>query len=353
MVHRSPARLLSCSLALIAVAGAAAAAESQRAALVVARAVDGQGEPVEGVDIRLVRCRGARRFTMMPSFEAANPTGVPVVPDRDNCDVYDDSTDADGVAKINNVMVGRTYIEAARDATMSYLLIATKDGYTRVRRLITPHPARNDFEVVVYRTAGERMFALIDEAEAAVAVDDYPQAEALMIQAVAMMQAELAVRDAGTPDVLLEALGYLAYVQLAGGNDIAAGHTLEEILSLEPRDPYALRTLGVIAVQQRDWSGAAVRFEAYVEARPDSSDAQLLMGNLYLETGDLPASIEHLERSVKLDSSAAAAYRSLGTAYERVGRLQDAVRSLEAYLELTGDPADAPHIRATLAMLRR
>ena len=353
MLHRSPVRLLLCMLAMIASVGAALEAAAQRRAVVVARVVDGQGDPVDGVEVRLVRCRGARRFTMVPSFEPANPTGVPVVADRDNCDAHGDTTDADGTAQINDVRVGATYIKAARDSTISYLLIASKEGYTRARQLITPHPARNDIEVVVYRTAGERMFALIDEAEIAAASEDYAQAEALMIQSVAMMQAELAVRDQGTPDVLLEAMGYLAYVQLAGGNDIAAAATLAEILDLEPHDPYALRTLGVIAVQFRDWEAAEARFGAYVAAHPESSDAQMLMGNLYLEVGDMTKAVAHLERSIELDAEEPAAYRSLGTAYERVGRLSDAVSSLQTYLSLAGNPPDASQVRTTIAMLRR
>jgi predicted Zn-dependent protease len=174
-----------------------------------------------------------------------------------------------------------------------------------------------------------------------------------MIQAVAMLQAEVAVRGVETPDVLLEAFRYLAHVQLRGGNSIAAADTLVELLQLAPDDPYALRTSGVIAVSERDWGLAEAHFGSYLLFHPDSADAQLMMGNLMLEIGRLEMALEYLTASVALDPEEHLAYRSLGTTFEQLGRFEDAATSFERYLELAGDPADAAQIRSTLAMLRR
>ena len=188
MDHRGLAVLACLIGAMVATSGAATAAP-QRLALVVAHVVDGRGEPVEGVEVRLIRCRGARRFTQMPSFELANPSGVPLEADRDNCDVLTANTGADGTASFPSVRVGDSRLEAARDSTLAYLVRVEKTGYTPARRLVIPHVARNDFEFVVYRTVGERMFELIDEAKAAVGEGGFAAAEAAMIQAVAMMSA--------------------------------------------------------------------------------------------------------------------------------------------------------------------
>lgn len=353
VISRRRSAVLVCLIAGAVAASGVAAAVPQRMALVVVHVVDGSGEPVEGVEVRLVRCRGARRYTRVPSFELANPSGVPVETGNDRCDVFTANTRADGTASIPSIPVGEASVLAPRDSRRTYLLRAVKPGYTRVRRLVTPHVARNDFEFVVYRTVGERMFELIDEAQAATLDGGFAAAEAAMTQAVAMMSAEIAVRGMATPDVLLESMRFLAYVQMAGGNEIAAHQTLDELLGLAPGDVYALRASGVLAVRNRDWPLARSHFATYVQLNPDSADAQLMMGNLMLETSEVAAALEHLERSVELDPTQAAAYRSLGKACEQAERFEEAVENLQRYLELAGDPPDALQIRATIELLRR
>jgi predicted Zn-dependent protease len=168
-----------------------------------------------------------------------------------------------------------------------------------------------------------------------------------------MIRAEVAVRDLDTPDALLEVMRDLTWVHLSAGNDVAARDTLEELLQLAPDDPFALRTAGVMAVRQREWEIAEALFDSYLMFHPDSADAYLMVGNLHLELGPAQAAVEHLEAAVEIDPEMPLAYRSLGIAYERVGRVTDAVQSLHRYLELAVQPGDAVQVRATIAMLRR
>ena len=331
----------------------ASAPTPQREALVLTRIADAGGAPIEGVEVRLIRCRGPRRFTIVPSFTPANPSGVPVDPDRSNCDVVQKTTDEEGLAKFHGVAVGDNYTAAGRDSTLSYLIRTNKEGFTNVRQRITPHVAVNEVDLVVYRTAGERMFELIDEAEAAVANGDFAAAEGAMIQSVAMMSAEVSVRGMETPEVLLETVRYLAYIQLAGGSYLVASETLNELLALAPDDTYGLRTSGSIAVRARDWVLARRHFGEYLRLNPDSSDANFLMGSLSLEVGEVDAAAQLLETAVEFDPSFAPAFRSLAMAHEQLGNLADAVRCFTSYLQLAGEPPDAPHIRATIAMLQR
>lgn len=325
----------------------------QRLALIVVQVVDGKGEALAGAEVSLVRCLGVRRFTSVPSFTPANPTGVPLEPDRDGCDVVSELTDVKGVATFRNVRVGTTRIEVGRGSTVTYLLRAEKEGHTTVRRMVTPHVARNDLALVMHRTVGERMFELIDEARAAADEGNLVNAEAAMIQAVAMLSADVAVRGGGPSDALIEAMRYLAYVQLNDGNEIAALDTLNELLHMAPDDSYALRVSGVIAVRDRDWELAEAHFGSYVLFHPDSGDAHLMMGNLYLETGRLEKSIDHLEQAIEIEPENVFAYRSLGTAYEQSGRVSEAVESFQKYLLLAENPTDALQVRNTIAMLRR
>jgi len=213
--------------------------------------------------------------------------------------------------------------------------------------------ARNDFRLIVYRTLGQRMFELIEEAQEEEAAEMLAEAEADMIEAVAMMSAEFAVRGVEKPEVLFESMRYLAFLQLRKGDDIAAAETLDRLLEREPNDAYGRRTAGVLAVRHREWEAARVHFGAYLENEPDSADAHLMMGNLLLETGEIDEAVEHLEQSVELDPSVPTAHRSLGKAYELAERPEEAIKSLERYLDLADEPPDAAMIRATIEMLRR
>lgn len=326
---------------------------TQRLAQVVAHVVDGSGEPIEDVNVALLRCYGRRRFTAVPSFTPANPTGVPLQNPEEGCDGPRETTDEQGEASFLNVQVGLGRITVERDATLSYLLLARKDGYTRVQRVVTPHVARNELELVLYRTVGERMFELIDEARAAAAAGDFAAAEGAMIESTAMMRAEMEVHGIEAPDLLIESLRYLAYVQLRSGNDIAALDTLDELLLLAPDDPYGLRVSGVIAVGRGDWELAEANFRSYLLFHPESPDAHMMMGNFRLEMGELDAAAEQLEAAIDIDPEFTLAYRSLGTTYEQLGRLREALAAFERYLALAGEPDDAVQVRATIAMLRR
>ncbi|MGD8331095.1 MAG: tetratricopeptide repeat protein [Acidobacteriota bacterium] len=331
----------------------AVAREPQRLAQVVTRVVDGGGEPIEDVNVALLRCFGRRRFTTVPSFSPANPTGVPLQNPEEGCDGPRETTDEQGEVSFFNVQVGLGRITVERDATLSYLLLARKEGYTTVRRVVTPHVARNELDLVLYRTVGERMFELVDEAQAAAAGGDFAAAEAAMIQSTAMMRAQMEVRGIDAPDLLIESLRYLTWVQLSAGNDIAALDTLDELLLLAPDDPYGLRVSGVIAVSRGDWELAEANFRSYLLFHPESPDAHMMMGNLRLEAGELDEAVEHLETAIAIDPEFTLAYRSLGTTYEQLGRLREATSAFERYLELAGEPDDAVQIRATIAMLRR
>lgn len=346
------------AVATAVVAGAARPAPApqpppQRLAQVIAHVVDGGGDPIEDVRVALLRCYGRRRFTTVPSFTPANATGVPLQNPEEGCVGPRDTTDEQGEASFLNVQVGLGRLTVERDATLSYMLLVRKEGYTTVRRVLTPHVARNELDVVLYRTVGERMFDLVDEAEAAAAAGDFTAAEAAMIQSIAMMRAEMEVRGVDAPDLLINSLRYLAYVQLSAGNDIATIDTLDELLLLAPDDSYALRVAGVIAVARREWELAEANFRSYLLFHPDSADAHMMMGNLRLETGDLEEAADHLETAIDIDPEYTLAYRSLGTTYEQMNRLRAARSAFERYLELAGEPADAVQIRATIAMLRR
>ena len=158
--------------------------------------------------------------------------------------------------------------------------------------------------------------------------------------------------QAPTRDILVDALSYLTSLRLRIGRDAAVDELLDEVLSLDPWNVYATRTAGVLAARRGDWGLAKYHFGAFVLAEPDSADAAHLYGRAHLEMNQLDGAIEQLRRSVELDAGVAQVHRTLGVAYERAGRRDEAVSSYERYLEFPLDPAAVAEIRAAIARLR-
>jgi tetratricopeptide (TPR) repeat protein len=67
---------------------------------------------------------------------------------------------------------------------------------------------------------------------------------------------------------------------------------------------------------------------------PDSPAAQLVLGRSLAETGDLPAGIAHLEKSLQLQPDYLETHIALATAYSSSGRQQDARRERLKSLEM-------------------
>ena len=109
-----------------------------------------------------------------------------------------------------------------------------------------------------------------------------------------------------------------------------------------PADPPGDDTAG-----SETGTGSELSFEQALEGLESIVD-RLEQGDLELE-----AALAHLERSAELDREQPLTYRSLGAAYEQVGRSQEAISSFERYLDLAGDPVDAEQVRTTIALLRR
>lgn len=319
----------------------------QRLAVVVARIVDQEGAPIEGVEVRLIRCQG-------PSFRATSlaPSLVPAVPGRvgTNCEEQTRTTGEDGEASFPNVRVGVLSIDPSTPP-FTYVLRAAKEGYEPAGDVVTPHPARNDVELVMFHGAALPL-ELVERAQAAAATGDFGAAEGAMSEALDLLFEQYTARGPA-PELLINWVRYLAQLQIQGANTAGARESLDRLLELDPYDSFGLRTLGILAVDRRDWEEARGHFGLYLLLEPDSADARLLMGTLLVEVNELDEAFEHLEQALELDRSNPGVYRSLGMAHQRAGNKQEAIANFRRYLELAGDPPDAGQIRGAIAALRR
>jgi Tfp pilus assembly protein PilF len=92
-----------------------------------------------------------------------------------------------------------------------------------------------------------------------------------------------------------------------------------------------------------------------LEDEPDDALLRFTLGQAYLEADDPAAALPHLERVLVIEPRYTAAYRSLGTALERLARPADATSAWErgiAVADETGDIQAGKEMGVLLARLR-
>jgi tetratricopeptide (TPR) repeat protein len=110
---------------------------------------------------------------------------------------------------------------------------------------------------------------------------------------------------------------------------------MEQARNAQELDPLSLivRTqVGWIHAHQRNFNAAIPIFRDVLERDPNYLWGQWLLGQAYIQTGQLPQAIEVLERAAGHSHRTPAILGTLGAAYARAGRRQDAT---ELFRELT------------------
>jgi eukaryotic-like serine/threonine-protein kinase len=90
-------------------------------------------------------------------------------------------------------------------------------------------------------------------------------------------------------------------------------------------------------VVTRDHPAAIAAYRAILRTHPDDDAAHNNLAIVYAQERRYDLAIEHLERSLELDSTRAIAFTNLAYDYHRAGRLDDAERVLERYREGFGE----------------
>jgi Tfp pilus assembly protein PilF len=84
-----------------------------------------------------------------------------------------------------------------------------------------------------------------------------------------------------------------------------------------------------------------------------SARASYERGNQRLLTGDTTAAIAAYEEAVRSAPTSPSGYRGLGLAYEKEGKVPEAVRAFRRYLELAPSSGDRDLVARRLRHLRR
>ncbi len=133
-------------------------------------------------------------------------------------------------------------------------------------------------------------------------------------------------RPAATPAVHPQ-LPHAVSLHQAGRLD-EAGAIYARIIADEPRNFDALHLLGVVALQQGDFSRAMQMIAAALKINPNDAAALGNMGTAYLRAGDLDSALKQFERAARFQPQSAVALTNLAGVLRQLGRSNDALAHL-------------------------
>lgn len=152
-----------------------------------------------------------------------------------------------------------------------------------------------------------------------------------------MLVFDRALRELGrTVKVLFE---YALYLEKIGHSDAALAK-MQEVLTLDPHDPFALNYVGYTWADRNENLEKALEYiEAAILLKPEEGAIRDSLGWVYYRLGDYRRAVAELELAVQLLPNDPIIHDHLGDAYRKLGRLPEAAASYGRALELL-DPED-------------
>ena len=125
--------------------------------------------------------------------------------------------------------------------------------------------------------------------------------------------------------------------QNEGDERLALG-ILADVLEIDPDEPRALYTSGILHYHLGEIEPALRYFSRVVEIDPRDAHAAYFLGLLYLQSGDHATASEWLAKSTELDPHLLSAYYTASLALRRLGRRDEADELVATYTRLKPNP---------------
>ena len=127
----------------------------------------------------------------------------------------------------------------------------------------------------------------------------------------------------------------------------AAERTLSSVLALAPRDPRAVRMLGMVARSRGEHAKAVDCYRAVLAVWPEDFFLRTELGLSLLSLDELEEATEHFRRACELEADSAPAWFNLGEALWQQAHGEEAVAALQRSLAL-----GPRHVQARLSLAR-
>ena len=126
-----------------------------------------------------------------------------------------------------------------------------------------------------------------------------------------------------------------------------------EILSREPATTLALHLLGALKYQEGDARQAVELIGKAVALQPDCADAHFNLGTAFQDLGRLEDALASYRKALELKPDLAAAHNNLGVMLENLGRLDEALHNYHKALAIEPHFADAwTNLKLTMKALQ-
>jgi len=144
-------------------------------------------------------------------------------------------------------------------------------------------------------------------------------------------------------------LGYVYFQQ----NDFDKAQTyLNQATTLDPHDIQAINLSGRLHLAKRDYAGAKTTMEQAVAANPENATAHGLLADAYLNLSDYKDALAQADLSIeKGKSGVSSAHVVRGWALANLGREDEAIQTLKAYLQSAPDSTSGPQVRQFIAAI--
>jgi tetratricopeptide (TPR) repeat protein len=148
----------------------------------------------------------------------------------------------------------------------------------------------------------------------------------------------------------------LTYLMEGDKRYTEAKQEFEAQLALNPKDDGSRYYLGVVQFQLHDLSGAEGNLQHVVQGRPDSPNALLYLGQIYLQQDRIGLATEALRKALALypatraaDQDRAQAHSFLAKALQKEGKIAEATAELAAAEKLAANKAPATPAQPSIA----
>ena len=147
-------------------------------------------------------------------------------------------------------------------------------------------------------------------------------------------------REPGTPGIHHRIGGLILENPGSAAKLEDARKEFEEELKIDPRNAGAEYYLGEVARQQNKGADAIEHYASAAKLAPDFGEAQFGLGRSLLDSGKNAESVAPLEKAASLAPDNPTIHFTLATAYQRMGRKDDAAREF-ALQKSTADKLNA------------
>jgi Tfp pilus assembly protein PilF len=154
-------------------------------------------------------------------------------------------------------------------------------------------------------------------------------------------------REPGTPGIHYRIGGLILENLGAAGALSDARREFEAELKIDPRNAGAEYYLGEVARQEDKPADAIEHYASAAKLAPDFAEAQFGLGRSLLDSGKTAEAVAPLEKAAQLSPDNPTVHFALATAYQRMGRKEDAAR------EFALQKAAADKINANTKALHR